>query len=522
MTDETASRYDAMPYESRFVAASHPDRMATMAVLHGLQPPRVESCRVLELGCADGGNLFPLAQSMPGATFLGIDVSTRQIAAGQTATTEMGLANVELRVMDLAEIDESLGTFDYIIAHGVYSWVSPTARERLYAVCRERLTSNGVAYVSYNTYPGWHLRGMIREMMLFHARMFPDPDSQVIEARRLLNFLATAALPAESPYAQVLRAEAELLERSRDAYVFHDHLETENHPLYFHEFVDQTKRAGLRYLGPARFNILETTLPQETRDVLARLSTDRVRYEQYLDFILNRTFRQSLLCHPGATDLEGPTVQAVSSLRMTAMARSTTGKLDLQSETPEPFVSIHGDQLAVGRPILKAALLDLFERYPESAEFEELWTRALQRLQRSQPHAAEDRESFASYLLQGHVMNLVDLHTYNPPIDQGPGERPHAGALIRRQAQLGTRVVGLRARFASIQDLDRLILPLCDGTRDREALVDALTIAMNEGQFQMQRDGAELTDPAEIRAILATTTNDALHRLAGEGLFLAD
>ena len=176
--------YDEFAYVSRAHPQTHPSRLAALAKLFGMQPAPLSGCRVLELGCASGGNLLPMAAQTPSASFLGIDLSGRQIADGQAVIAELGLSNIGLRHLGIAHVDESLGKFDYIIAHGVYSWVPQEMQEKILSICKENLAPNGVAYVSYNTYPGWRMRGMIRDMMLYHARPFGETSLQVLPLSR--------------------------------------------------------------------------------------------------------------------------------------------------------------------------------------------------------------------------------------------------------------------------------------------------------------------------------------------------
>ena len=214
MPDPAANPYDQIPYLGRAHADTHPDRLATLATLLGLQPARLDRCRGLELGCANGRNLLPMAVALPNARFIGLDLSARQIADGQAAVAELGLANLVLRQTDLAEVDLSYGQFDYILAHGVFSWVDATRQDRLLAICHDNLSEAGVAYVSYNVFPGWHDKLKIREMLLHQVRGFADPRTRLRKSREFLNLLADAVAPAGSdpgPYAAHLRAEAELV-----------------------------------------------------------------------------------------------------------------------------------------------------------------------------------------------------------------------------------------------------------------------------------------------------------------------
>jgi cyclopropane fatty-acyl-phospholipid synthase-like methyltransferase len=115
----TPTSYDEFPYPRNAYFQTHPDHLATIATLFGLKPVAVDQCRVLELGCCCGDNIVPLALSLPQSTFVGIDLSDRQIALGQQTISALGLKNVELRHASIMEVDESYGIFDYVICHGV-------------------------------------------------------------------------------------------------------------------------------------------------------------------------------------------------------------------------------------------------------------------------------------------------------------------------------------------------------------------------------------------------------------------
>jgi len=162
--------YNQVRYLGRPLKQTHPDRLATVAGLFGMPAAAPSECRVLELGCGDGGNLIPMALGLPRSGFTGIDLAGDAIREGCAVVSALGLRNITLRQLDLMEAGPELGEFDYIIAHGLYSWVPPEVRERLLHVCRAHLAPSGVAYVSYNTYPGFHRREMFREMMLYHVR----------------------------------------------------------------------------------------------------------------------------------------------------------------------------------------------------------------------------------------------------------------------------------------------------------------------------------------------------------------
>ena len=178
--------YDEVPYDSLPVPGSHPDRLSTVARLPGMDVPAVDVSRVLELGCAGGGNLIPMAIGLPRAQFTGVDLSPVQVADGETVIRALQLSNVKLVAASVMDIDESFGEFDYIIAHGIYSWVPNAVQEKILDICQRNLAPRGVAYVSYNTLPGWRTRGMIRDLMRYHALQFETAGERVPQARAML------------------------------------------------------------------------------------------------------------------------------------------------------------------------------------------------------------------------------------------------------------------------------------------------------------------------------------------------
>src|SRR4051812_36770387 len=296
-----ANAYDEVPYRSYPYAQSHPARLATTATLLGLRPAEVRTARVLELGCCTGGNIIPMAEQLPEAQFIGVDFSARQVSDGQGAIAAAGLKNVQLLHKDILEITPEFGEFDYIIAHGVYSWVPPQVQAKILQICKQNLSPAGVAYVSYNTLPGWRMRGIIRDIMLYRARNMSNPSERLNRSRELITFLAESVSEENNPYGVLLRKELELLNCKNDQYLLHDHLEVHNEAVYFSEFASRAQAVGLQYLAEAEFgSMCSKNLPPQVQAVLNAISSDVIETEQYMDFLRNRTFRQTLLVHAGA------------------------------------------------------------------------------------------------------------------------------------------------------------------------------------------------------------------------------
>jgi SAM-dependent methyltransferase len=477
--EEAAVRdaYDQVPYPSGSIPSAHPDNLATRALLFGLEPPDLRQARVLELGCADGGNLVAMASELPAGRFLGLDLSPRQIAAGRERLASLGIGNVELRAMSILDVDATLGEFDYILVHGVFSWVGPEVQEAVLRICRENLAPGGVAYVSYNTLPGWHQRLMVREMMLYHTRGVEDLWQQGAGALDLLDLVAGAA--TDELQAKFLRARLEHLSqyRERPSYLIHEYLEETNLPLYFHQFMAEAGRHGLQYIADAETGIAEIeTLPPEVGERLRGLARDRVQLEQYLDFVRNRTFRRSLLCHQGIPLELAMVPERMRRLHAASPVRPESAAPDVRSEAGETFRGERDRTFVVSHPATKAVLVALAESWPRALAFGELLGRAGDLLGEGVEEAL-----LADILFSLYGGGFLELHLLPPACAERVSERPVALPLARREAALGLLVTNAHRRVLKLEDENvRALLLLLDGTRDHAALARELLPAGTE------------------------------------------
>jgi SAM-dependent methyltransferase len=451
---------------------------------------------VLELGCGDAGNLAPMADALPQATFTGVDAAPGAIARGRALAAAAGLGNLTLHEAAIEGFDPDPRSFDYVIAHGVYSWVAPPVRDRLLALCARALAEGGVAFVSYNALPGGRLRQALRDMLLFHTAAVDDPQARIAEARALLRFLLEG-WPGESELAAALRPQAgRLLERG-DASLFHDDLAEVSDPVAFHEFAAHAARHGLRYLAEADFFEMQT--PAEPERVAAALLAveDPIRREQYLDFLKGRMFRQTLLCHAAAPVDRAPRPAVVERLAVSSPA-TPSGPPDADGRVA--FEGPTGSTLTTDHPLVIAAL----ERAGAG------WPRALW-VSEAIPAdcAVGERTALCDALLRAYAANLVQLHAHPPRLAAAPGERPRASALARHQAATGDLVTNLRHVGVRLEDdLARRLVALLDGTRDRAALAVAL-------RAHLQASGA--TVPGDLGDALER----ALQGLAAHALLQA-
>jgi len=523
MTQEPASSYDATPYESYAVAGSHPDLLAVMASLSGMQPAPVTACRVLELGCAAGGNLIPLAAQFPHSSFTGVDFSAVQIAEGAALIEQLKLKNIRLLQQSILEVEN--GEYDYIIAHGVYSWVADPVKEKILSLCARQLAPQGVAYVSYNTYPGWHFRGVIRDMMLYHTRDLREPKDRVAQARGLLDFLSQSAA-AETAYGKMLGEEADFLRKQKDYYLLHDHLEEANHPLYFHEFAERAAQQGLRYLGDSSISaMMPSNFAPQVREALKQISHDIVRTEQYIDFLRNRSFRQTLLCRGDValTRVIGPqdmTRYLIGSAAKRAAAE--TGGADGAGK-PERFVTPAGAYITAGSPLIKAAFDCLEEAWPQSLAFEALLAQAVERgdLPRGAANHAAQRAILGTDMVSALSAGIIELRLTRLDFITRVSDRPVASELVRLQAAKGRMVTNQRHEPIELDDLNRHLIQCVDGKHDRAALVEKLSALVASNTLSaLQPDGKPFTKDAELRAALSRTIDSGLAGFAKTALLV--
>ena len=476
--------YDAVPYPSLSYAQTHPDRLATIATLLGLQPKPVTRCRVLELGCAGGGNLLPMAQALPGSEFVGVDASQAQIDTGSLAVRSIGLRNVELRALDILDIAPEMGVFDYIIAHGVYSWVPPQVRDKVLQVCQDHLAPQGVAYISYNSYPGWHMMGILRDAMLYRTRDIADPTERATTARSLLDFMSEA-IPADNTalgaflksYMRFLQGELKGVSARGNAFLLHDELERVNDPVYFSQFAGHAARHGLQFLAEAEFtDVFPKGFSESTLETLQKISRDIVEMEQYSDFLRSRMFRQTLLCRQEVEVHRALSVSLLSHLWAASRSQPANKEPNLCDVSPEQFRAPDGGVLTTDHPVSKAALLHLTSIYPRAASFGELLAVARDAVNASQEKLADDIISLQANLLKAYTYSsqLVELHTYTPALSLQMSSLPIASPVARLEARDSLIVTNAWHERAHLTPLRQRLLMLLDGAHDHDLLVATL------------------------------------------------
>ena len=518
--------YERIPYQSFPYPKSSPAHLRTIGKLFGMDPPALDTARILELGCAAGGNIIPLAVQYPKAQFVGVDLSGLQISAGREFIGQLGLTNIELRSCSITDIGKSDGSFDYIIAHGVFSWVPDFVREHMMRICQELLRPSGIAYISYNALPGWNSRRIIRDMALYHGRNISEPADRIRETKELLEFIGDALGGSDDSYARLIRESIELLKDKQDHFIAHDLLERENKAFYFSEFIEMAGRYGLKFLAEA--SIPSMYLGNYSDAINESLSQihDIIKTEQYLDFITNRHFRATLLCGQNQDAVVERTLRKESLrgcfMRMRLVPGRRLDQVDIADETEDLQFDIGPGAsytLTTRSPVLKAVLYVFADFYNAFLDFDELITRASAKLSHVSRQMILDETdgSLLSLFLAGRLDIRMDPVAVNHRIPDRPQAWSYAAAQCRYLPV--SYVTNPYHESVEVSVFEKAMLPLLDGTRTSTEVLEAMMEQAGTGLVEWSPK-VEQSHFGEqrMREIIGLSCMESLEKFARSGL----
>ncbi len=507
--------YDELPYSNLIFTQTHPDRLCALGRLFGLDAPDIETARVLELGCGNGLNLISQAYSLPKASFLGVDLAKTHIDFAVDSARELGLSNVEFKQCDLMEMTlEEFGKFDYIIAHGLISWIPEIVREKTFLIYEEMLTEKGVGYISYNTYPGWHYRQMVRGIARIHTKDIDEPLEKIKNAAAFIEYLAEN-IPRGDFYKAIL--EKELNSYTNPSTAFHDNLAEINEPYYFYEFAGKLNEHGLQFLSESQlFSMSVYNYPPELKGFLERIDS-AVGKGQYMDFFTGRAFRQSLVCRRNAELNYDPPPEALNRLYLTAPLSAAAENPDLTNDDRVNFAGLEKEGIEINHPLTKTVLYLLGNAWGNAFLFEELLQKAEEYLaERGKPLDTREEEFKSTSQLILYIvlsLQLIEIHSRKTDIYTMLDEKPKINPLAEWQLTKGDLVSAAYERIIKVENpILRKMVELLNGTNTREDLYNNLA--------EFIKTDEEIENKDELLENLGQELDKHLNHFAKSGLFV--
>lgn len=396
--------YDELPYRSLPVEWAAPERLALVSLLHGGPRPPLDAYRVLELGCGDGANLLPLAYYRRHAEFVGVDGAGGAIEAAAARSAGLRLSNLSFVQADFSAAVERLsGAFDFIIAHGVVSWVPDEARDALLALCARRLRPGGLLYLNYNTRPGWTVRGMVRDHLLAETAGTAGLERRARLARDCAARIAASLTAAAShPYSLLIANEFALVADKHISYIAHEYLAAHNRPYWRNEFLDLVRRHGFEHVADADFNHDSGRIPDGLEDLLRDGNIAGRDPDQTADLLCYRQMHSPILAL-GPLRRTPPSPDELAALTVASCLAPCSADGDAAG-----FQHPSGQRVDVPDAANRATLEKLRTLWPRGLPVRDVF-----------PDADRDMD----HLLALHRAGLVELRCVEPAdfgVDSGP------------------------------------------------------------------------------------------------------
>lgn len=510
--------YDELPYSSYPFDYNRPENLRSVAVLFGLDSPKMETARVLELGCSDGGNIIRFGLDYPKSHCLGIDLSKVQIEKGKQRLEELKVKNIELKHLSITDLDDSYGKFDYIICHGVFSWVPDEVKEGIMKAAKNLLSKNGVAFISYNTLPGWNMVNTVRDVMLYHSANFQNTDQKIQQSRAALNFLNESLEKQESPHAKFMKSCALEIADKEDHYLRHEYLAEENKAFYFHEFIDMARKHSLDYLGDTDIHrMFVGNLPKDAAEKLATIN-DIIRTEQYIDFIKNTQFRCTLLCHSGTHLSRNITMDTIRKLFLACYItpEKNLSEINIEDNSSIKFFLNNNKEISitVANAAIKAILYAFVENPGNPMSVDEITKSALKIYDNQAAIEAELAASAGKLIFSGYLRVFAD----RPKSVYKISSKPTASQLARTQAASfrdGDKlwITNQINQMLGIEDHQRFVLPLLDGNNTTQQIKDAVLKKLQSGDIVASQDNSKITDVSRLKEIANSSVDVTLEQL---------
>ncbi|NLF24330.1 MAG: methyltransferase domain-containing protein [Deltaproteobacteria bacterium] len=458
--------YNQIHFASKPSPARHPSRFETIARLYGLEVKPFDTAKILELGCSTGDNLLPIACLYPDTKCVGIDAAANQIQEGKKNSELLQLKNIHWEAKSFAEADFGPEKFDYIICHGIFSWIDQNVRMQLFQLAAQSLGPQGVFFISFNCNPGWEFRKVLID---FINRRIPenlDASARILKARDLCNFLEEALVDSTEPYGLGLKKEAENAKTQSDSYIYHEILNQQADATSFADFIKIAERFGFSFLADARFErvlsrrLQALHLSTQAQETLAAFASDFEALESLLDYAFPTTLRSSLLVFKQEIN-RSIDPQRIKDLYLSGAFRLCSPGRDLKKSGMLEFETPAGQILEVDSFPRKAFLLTLGENYPCSLAFDQSVSAINSRF--AYNLATDELDDLCRFALGLFSQKLLEILPRHLPLKSEVSDRPHVFTFARLQAKKQSWVTNIRNEYVNLDPFQLELIQLCNG-----------------------------------------------------------
>ncbi|MEZ4752815.1 MAG: methyltransferase domain-containing protein [Bdellovibrionota bacterium] len=511
--------YEEVRFLSLPAPEKHPSRIGAIARIMGLDAKPIETASVLEIGCGAGDNILPIAAVYPNAKFVGIDSSEKLITEAKKTAQSLGLENISFKTFIVGESDEELGSFDYVLCFGMYSWVASQVQDSLIKLISKTINETGLACISYNSFPGWNMRSSIRSIARTFDKDSRDAEERVHKTRALLTAIKELQIDDYSPYGQQLREQLEFLESQSEGFIYHEILGEHVSAVSIKDLADKLSDNFLHLNADARmsrmrFLSLNSEEARKSTKEIVTKKTTIAELEQLADIVSPISLRTSILSKNRTKNLD---LNVVDKLYLASPLVALSANPAVLGEGAEEFIDAREYTQQETNSLMKGCIIFLSEIWPESVPLKDLiiLTKNRWKLETSEEDLQYARERFLSLACMG----LADFSLSRPLCLRHAGEFPISHPYARLQAGGTKRVTNYRHEYSMLDDFQRIMISYLDGTRDIPAIQSAMVKAMLDGKLRITESGEAVKNPLEAETMVRDHTVEALRALA-EGALL--
>lgn len=519
---ELAVSYNDIPYTSYVFSHCQPTRLHALAKIKGFDPVPVETAKILEIGCSFGGNLVPFAIRHPHSFTVGIDLSQEQINIGQQMIQHIGLQNVELVAADISNVSFNI-KFDYIICHGVFSWVPDFVQDAILEVIQQNLSPKGIAFISYNTYPGWKIKEIAKDFMLFGSNSDLEKMARVEQSFEMMKFTQNILKSKNDAVSKINCDNFEHIMSSQKNYIAHEYFEIYNKPFYFRQFIDKINNHSLSYIADSSTPTIFTQSifkDNQYNDIRAYFNNKLENIEQYIDFIQNRQFRCSIITHQSHSDEMNVTNNIDNyflcyhffDLYIFIDSFYLSSKEDGNKE----WVLVDKN-ISFKSTTLNDALFSYLQKANSACKVKTIF------------EALKDNPEYNEEELKGIIWTIIHLHNVYLSFDEKKntpyGKKPHICHLYRNWISFienNPNITALANKYyytIGLSPLIKYLVPHLDGTKTMKDLILIVREAFDNEFLVIEEDGKKLTNKEISDSKIRSYIKMDLEHLAAHGFF---